>query len=103
MKQHKLPPALRARLKAAGLTMVAHQPVRLFRTARRLALVPEACDPWSVTLYREGLGWSTDVAGHAERDSLVEAVEAALGARGLRSALDRLARESDALTAVLRA
>jgi len=101
--QPRLSPLVRAKLKARELTIVAHQPVRLFRAARRLALVPEPSDPWSVTLYAPSSGWLVDPVGYAERDTLEEAVLAALGGGDLLGAVRRLEREIEALTAVLRA
>ena len=100
----KLPAAIRAKLVARDLDFHAYQPVHLFRSPRRLALVAEPGDPWLVTVYRKNAsGWIGGIVGKGQGDTLTEAFELAMGSGDLKGALGRLEAGIEALTAVLRA
>ena len=106
MPQPRLSAALRGRLAVLDLEIHAYQPIAMFRTARKLALVAEPGDPWHVTLYRKGhSSWSDEGRyGAADGDTLDAAVEAALASRraDLLSAVNRLTIAVDDLVRVIR-
>lgn len=97
--------ALRSQLQARGLEVLAYQPLHLFQGSRKLPLVAEPQDGWSVSIFRVGVERWADGAfvGRADGNSPSEAIRAILGRGDLRGSMSRLAVEIDRLTEVLRA
>jgi hypothetical protein len=101
----KLDAALRLELERRGLEVLAYQPQHLFQGSRRLPLVPEEKDHWSVSIFRVGVVRWADGAfiGRADGETPSDAIRAILGRGDLRGSISRLTVEIDRLSAVLRA
>lgn len=97
--------ALRSQLQARGFEVFAYQPLSLFQGTRKLALVAEPTDPWSVTIFRKGVSRWADGAyvGRADGETPADAIRAILGRGDLKGSISRLTVELDRLSAVLRA
>lgn len=98
-------PALRSQLAARGLEVLAYQPQHLFQGSRKLALVAEATDRWSVSIFRKGIVRWADGAfvGQAYGDTPGEAIREIVGRGDLIGAVAALGAEIDRLVGVLRA
>lgn len=96
---------LRSELHARGLEVLAYQPQSLFQGSRKLALVAEPSDPWSVTVFRAGVVRWADGAyvGQAYGETPAAAIRVILGRGDLKGSIAALGAEIDRLVGVLRA